>query len=76
MGINALTQMLVPPPKYSVDRLVPCRLGSSTRVEELFIIQRGARAWPTSVSPRRSPRCSPTPRTRTASRPTATSPPP
>jgi putative flippase GtrA len=41
MGINALTQMLVPPPKYSVDRLVPCRLGSNTRVEELFIIERG-----------------------------------
>jgi len=42
MGINAITQMLVPPPKYTVDRLVPCRLGSSTRVEELFIIERGA----------------------------------
>ncbi|MEV3858783.1 glycosyltransferase [Streptomyces sp. NPDC050095] len=42
MGINALTQILVPPPKYSVDRLVPCRLGSRTRVEELFIIERGA----------------------------------
>ena len=27
MGINAMTQMLVPPPKYSVDRLVPCRIG-------------------------------------------------
>ncbi len=42
MGINALTQVLVPPPKYTVDRLVPCRLGSSTRVEELFIIERGS----------------------------------
>ena len=41
MGINALTQILVPPPKYSVDRLVPARLGSSTRVAELFIIERG-----------------------------------
>jgi dolichol-phosphate mannosyltransferase len=41
MGINALTQILVPPPKYSVDRLVPAKLGSSTRVEELFIIERG-----------------------------------
>ena len=41
MGINAITQILVPPPKYTVDRLVPCRLGSSTRVEELFIIERG-----------------------------------
>jgi hypothetical protein len=42
MGINALTQILIPPPKYSVDRLVPARLGSSTQVEELFIIERGA----------------------------------
>jgi hypothetical protein len=41
MGINALTQMLVPPPKYNVDRLVPCRMGSSTRVSELYIIERG-----------------------------------
>jgi dolichol-phosphate mannosyltransferase len=42
MGINAITQSLVPPPKYTVDRLVPCRLGSSTKVQELFIIERGA----------------------------------
>lgn len=41
MGINAVTQILVPPPKYTVDRLIPCRLGSSTRVEELFVIERG-----------------------------------
>ncbi len=41
MGINALTQILVPPPKYSVDRLVPTRIGSATRVEELFVIERG-----------------------------------
>lgn len=41
MGINALTQMLIPPPKYSVDRLIPCRMTSATRVRELFIIERG-----------------------------------
>jgi dolichol-phosphate mannosyltransferase len=41
MGINAITQRLVPPPKYSVDRLVPCRIGTSTKVTELFIIERG-----------------------------------
>ncbi|MFC8430144.1 glycosyltransferase [Streptomyces sp. NPDC057253] len=44
MGINALTQILVPPPKYSVDRLVPCRLGSSTDVRDLFVIERGTPA--------------------------------
>jgi dolichol-phosphate mannosyltransferase len=42
MGINALTQMVVPPPKYSVDRLVPCQITDATRVRELFIIERGA----------------------------------
>jgi hypothetical protein len=42
MGINAVTQMVVPPPKYSVDRLVPCRIASSTRVSELFVIERGS----------------------------------
>ncbi|WP_369250377.1 glycosyltransferase [Streptomyces sp. R41] len=44
MGINAITQILVPPPKYSVDRLVPCRLGSSVEVKDLFVIERGAPA--------------------------------
>jgi hypothetical protein len=42
MGINALTQIMVPPPKYSVDRLVTCRMGSFTQVKDLFIIERGA----------------------------------
>jgi dolichol-phosphate mannosyltransferase len=42
MGINALTQILIPPPKYSVDRLVPCQMASATRVSELFIIERGS----------------------------------
>ncbi|MCU1689598.1 MAG: hypothetical protein JWN20_1526, partial [Jatrophihabitantaceae bacterium] len=42
MAINSLTQMLVPPPKYNVDRLVPCRIGGSTTIEELFILERGA----------------------------------
>ncbi len=41
MGINCLTQILVPPPKYTVDRLVPCRLTRATRVRDLFIIERG-----------------------------------
>jgi dolichol-phosphate mannosyltransferase len=41
MGINALTQILIPPPKYSVDRLVPCRMASACQVRELFIIERG-----------------------------------
>ena len=42
MGVNALTQRLVPPPKYTVDRLLPCRIIPSTEVTELFVISRGA----------------------------------
>src|SRR4029077_17269444 len=42
MGINALTQMLIPPPKYHVDTLVPCQMTSAPRVSELFIIERGS----------------------------------
>jgi glycosyltransferase involved in cell wall biosynthesis len=42
MGINALTQMVIPPPKYTVDRLVPCQITDATRVRELFIIERGS----------------------------------
>ncbi|HET7245321.1 MAG TPA: glycosyltransferase [Streptosporangiaceae bacterium] len=41
MGINAFTQILVPPPKYTADRLVSCRLASACQVSELFIIERG-----------------------------------
>jgi dolichol-phosphate mannosyltransferase len=41
MSINALTQMLIPPPKYSADRLVTCQMTRSTRVRDLFIIERG-----------------------------------
>jgi putative flippase GtrA len=42
MAINALTQIVVPPPKYNVDRLVNCRIGGSTVVEDMFVLERGA----------------------------------
>jgi putative flippase GtrA len=42
MAINALTQIVVPPPKYNVDRLVSCRIGGSTVVEDMFVLERGA----------------------------------
>jgi hypothetical protein len=41
MAINSITQIVVPPPKYNVDRLVPCRTASSTTVRDLFLIERG-----------------------------------
>jgi dolichol-phosphate mannosyltransferase len=44
MTANALTQMLIPPPKYRADRLVSCDVVPSTTVRELFIIERGTPA--------------------------------
>ena len=44
MSLNAVTQYVVPPPKYCVDRLVPCEHTSSVRVEDLFIIERNEHA--------------------------------
>jgi hypothetical protein len=41
MAINSITQIVVPPPKYNVDRLVPCRTKASTKVRDLFLIERG-----------------------------------
>ncbi|HZP50605.1 GtrA family protein, partial [Actinocrinis sp.] len=42
MGINALTQRMVPPPKYTADRLVRCTFAPTADVRELFVIERGA----------------------------------
>jgi glycosyltransferase involved in cell wall biosynthesis len=42
MGINAITQRLVPPPKYTADRLVRCEFAPTVRVSELFVIERGS----------------------------------
>ncbi|HEY3259919.1 MAG TPA: glycosyltransferase [Pseudonocardiaceae bacterium] len=41
MAINAYAQRLVPPPKYAVDRLLPCQVIRETTVRSLFIIERG-----------------------------------
>jgi dolichol-phosphate mannosyltransferase len=40
MSMNALTQYIVPPPKYTVGRLVPTTMATTVRVEEIFIIER------------------------------------
>ena len=42
MAMNAVTQRIVPPPKYTAGRLVPCLTADSTQVSEMFIIQRSA----------------------------------
>lgn len=44
MTANAITQLMVPPPKYHADRLVACDLIPQTRVSHLFIIERGTPA--------------------------------
>jgi len=41
MGFNSMTQRIIPPPKYTVDRLVDCTVARSTQVENLFVIERG-----------------------------------
>lgn len=40
MSLNAVTQLVVPPPKYAVDRLVPCWHARSVKIEEIFVIER------------------------------------
>ncbi|MGZ6827458.1 MAG: GtrA family protein, partial [Mycobacteriales bacterium] len=42
MGTNALTQIVVPPPKYDVRRLVECEVVREVGVTDLFVIERGA----------------------------------
>jgi hypothetical protein len=44
MGMNALAQRIVPPPKYAVDRLTPCEIVPESKMAELFVIERGAYA--------------------------------
>jgi dolichol-phosphate mannosyltransferase len=41
MGVNSLTQRIVPPPKYNVDRLVECNVIRHAQIENLFVIERG-----------------------------------
>jgi dolichol-phosphate mannosyltransferase len=42
IAINAITQILVPPPKYMIDQLVPtARYKDTGRVRRIFIIGRG-----------------------------------
>jgi dolichol-phosphate mannosyltransferase len=44
MTFNAVTQAIVPPPKYDVDRLVPCDVVREVQVHDMFIIERGPNA--------------------------------
>jgi dolichol-phosphate mannosyltransferase len=42
MTANALTQIVVPPPKYRADRLVDCELTDQIEISDVFIIERGS----------------------------------
>jgi len=44
MALNSMAQTVVPPPKYMVDRLVPCTFAEGTTVQELFAITQGPSA--------------------------------
>jgi dolichol-phosphate mannosyltransferase len=41
MALNAVTQELIPPPKYMIDELLPCGYREATEVRDLFVIERG-----------------------------------
>lgn len=44
-SLNALVQMVVPPPKYMIDRLVPsARYVKTARLDKVMVIERGADA--------------------------------
>ena len=68
--INTIVQLLVPPPKFHVERLVPdVDVAPEARLAGMVVIERGgARRGRRSTSARRSRPCSRTARTPTASR--------
>jgi hypothetical protein len=41
MSMNAIVQAVCPPPKYAITDLVECQIGLTTRLQHLFIIDRG-----------------------------------
>jgi hypothetical protein len=43
MSLNAAVQAVIPPPKYAVTDLVDCEMGRRTRLEHVFLIERGSR---------------------------------
>jgi dolichol-phosphate mannosyltransferase len=45
IAVNAITQIVVPPPKYMIDRLVPtARYSDTGTVRQIFVIGRGPKA--------------------------------
>ncbi len=51
MTLNALTQWLVPPPKYPIDRLVACPILQRTEINDVFVIERGPASSVADIPP-------------------------
>jgi dolichol-phosphate mannosyltransferase len=51
MAMNSLVQALCPPPKYPISDLVDCEIGRETRLEHLFVIERGGSTQLTTIAP-------------------------
>jgi hypothetical protein len=41
MTMNAIVQAIVPPPKYAIDKLFPCRVGGRAPIRSVVLIERG-----------------------------------
>ncbi len=41
MSMNSIVQAIIPPPKYLITDLVPCRIERQVRMDRLYIIERG-----------------------------------
>lgn len=48
--VNSIAQMIVPPPKYSIDKLIPgVKIGRSARPSRLLVIERGSEESETTL---------------------------
>jgi hypothetical protein len=50
MAMNSLVQAVCPPPKYPVTDLVDCEIGKETRLEHLFVMERGEQSQLAPIS--------------------------
>jgi hypothetical protein len=41
MSVNSIVQILVPPPKYSIDALMPASIGTEAPISHAFLMERG-----------------------------------
>jgi dolichol-phosphate mannosyltransferase len=41
MSINSVVQAIIPPPKFHIDRLIPCEMGEQARIGHVFLMERG-----------------------------------